>query len=79
MRYKAMACRWWCWQQGVRHRLVARLAAKGTNLLGVKAVIAETFERIHRSNLVAWACCPCNSRKEKIARSSAWTARRPSA
>ncbi|WP_001151961.1 aconitate hydratase AcnA, partial [Acinetobacter baumannii] len=27
-------------------------AAKGTNLLGVKAVIAESFERIHRSNLV---------------------------
>jgi len=27
-------------------------AAKGTNLLGVKAVIAETFERIHRSNLI---------------------------
>ena len=27
-------------------------AAKGTNLLGIKAVIAESFERIHRSNLV---------------------------
>ena len=27
-------------------------AAKGTNLLGVKAVIAQSFERIHRSNLV---------------------------
>ena len=26
-------------------------AAKGTNLLGIKAVIAESFERIHRSNL----------------------------
>jgi aconitase A len=26
-------------------------------LLGVRAVIAESFERIHRSNLVAWACC----------------------
>jgi len=31
--------------------LVARLAAKGTNWLGVRAVIAESFERIHRSNL----------------------------
>jgi aconitate hydratase len=30
-------------------------AAKGTNLLGVKAVIAESFERIHRSNLVGMA------------------------
>jgi aconitate hydratase len=27
-------------------------AAKGTNLLGVRAVIAESFERIHRSNLI---------------------------
>ena len=27
-------------------------AAKGTKLLGIKAVIAESFERIHRSNLV---------------------------
>ncbi len=27
-------------------------AAKGTRLLGVKAVIAESFERIHRSNLI---------------------------
>lgn len=27
-------------------------AAKGTNLLGVKAVITESFERIHRSNLI---------------------------
>jgi len=27
-------------------------AAKGTNLLGIKAVIAESFERIHRSNLI---------------------------
>jgi aconitate hydratase len=37
-------------------------AAKGTKLLGVKAVIAESFERIHRSNLSAWACCRCSSR-----------------
>jgi aconitate hydratase len=27
-------------------------AAKGTQLLGVKAVIAQSFERIHRSNLI---------------------------
>ena len=27
-------------------------AAKGTKLLGIKAVIAESFERIHRSNLI---------------------------
>ena len=33
-------------------------AAKGTNLLGVKAVIAESFERIHRSNLVGMGVIP---------------------
>ena len=33
-------------------------AAKGTNLLGVKAVIAESFERIHRSNLVGMGVLP---------------------
>jgi aconitate hydratase len=33
-------------------------AAKGTLLLGVKAVIAETFERIHRSNLVGMGVLP---------------------
>lgn len=33
-------------------------AAKGTNLLGIKAVIAESFERIHRSNLVLMGVLP---------------------
>jgi aconitate hydratase len=33
-------------------------AAKGTNLLGVRAVIAESFERIHRSNLVGMGVLP---------------------
>src|SRR5690606_30867843 len=33
-------------------------AAKGTYLLGVKAVIAESFERIHRSNLVGMGVLP---------------------
>jgi aconitate hydratase len=33
-------------------------AAKGTLLLGVKAVIAESFERIHRSNLVGMGVLP---------------------
>ena len=33
-------------------------AAKGTNLLGVRAVIAETYERIHRSNLVGMGVIP---------------------
>jgi len=33
-------------------------AAKGTNLLGVKVVVAQTFERIHRSNLVGMGVLP---------------------
>ncbi|MGM0944619.1 MAG: aconitate hydratase AcnA [Bacteroidota bacterium] len=33
-------------------------AAKGTNLLGIKAVIAESYERIHRSNLVGMGVLP---------------------
>ncbi len=33
-------------------------AAKGTMLLGVKAVIAESFERIHRSNLIGMGVVP---------------------
>jgi len=34
-------------------------AAKGTNLLGIKAVVVESFERIHRSNLVGMGVLPC--------------------
>jgi aconitate hydratase len=34
-------------------------AAKGTKLLGVRAVIAESYERIHRSNLVGMGVLPC--------------------
>src|SRR5688500_11247929 len=34
-------------------------AAKGTRLLGVRAVIARGFERIHRSNLVGMGVLPC--------------------
>jgi aconitate hydratase len=35
-------------------------AAKGTFLLGVKAVISESFERIHRANLVGMGVLPLN-------------------
>lgn len=35
-------------------------AAKGTNLLGVKAVITKSFERIHRSNLIGMGVLPLN-------------------
>ncbi|MGH8719711.1 MAG: aconitate hydratase, partial [Burkholderiales bacterium] len=34
-------------------------AAKGTQLLGVKAVVAKSFERIHRSNLIGMGVLPC--------------------
>lgn len=38
-------------------------AAKGTNLLGIKTVIAESFERIHRSNLVLMGVLPLQFKK----------------
>jgi len=39
-------------------------AAKGTKLLGVKAVIAESFERIHRSNLVGMGILPLQFKED---------------
>ncbi|MBC8647794.1 MAG: aconitate hydratase [Thermoanaerobaculia bacterium] len=44
-------------------------AAKGTKLLGVRAVIAQSFERIHRSNLVGMGVLPCQFREGENARS----------
>jgi aconitate hydratase len=43
-------------------------AAKGTQLLGVKAVIAKSFERIHRSNLVGMGVLPLQFKNEDDAR-----------
>lgn len=44
-------------------------AAKGTNLLGVKAVVAESFERIHRNNLVGMGVLPCQFKEGQNAQS----------
>jgi len=44
-------------------------AAKGTLLLGVKAVIAESFERIHRSNLIGMGVLPLQFREGENAES----------
>ena len=44
-------------------------AAKGTQLLGVKAVIAESFERIHRSNLVMMGLIPLEYSNQETAQS----------
>lgn len=44
-------------------------AAKGTKLLGVKAVIAESFERIHRSNLVMMGILPLQFLDDQNAKS----------
>jgi aconitate hydratase len=44
-------------------------AAKGTNLLGVKAVVAESFERIHRSNLVGMGVLPLQFKEGENAKS----------
>ena len=51
-------------------------AAKGTLLLGVRAVIAESFERIHRSNLIGMGVIPLQFPEGKSAGSWDWTAPR---
>ncbi len=50
-------------------------AAKGTNLLGVKAVLAESFERIHRSNLVGMGILPLVYKTGETAESLGLTGR----
>ena len=41
-------------------------AAKGTKLLGIRAVIAESFERIHRSNIIGMGVLPIQLKSENI-------------
>jgi len=43
-------------------------AAKGTRLLGVRAVVAQSFERIHRSNLVGMGVLPCQFKEDTNAK-----------
>src|SRR5438477_471494 len=43
-------------------------AAKGTRLLGVKAVVAASFERIHRSNLVGMGVLPLQQNRSSLDR-----------
>jgi aconitate hydratase len=50
-------------------------AAKGTSLLGVRAVIAESFERIHRSNLVGMGVLPLQFKDGESAQSLGLTGR----
>jgi aconitate hydratase len=50
-------------------------AAKGTVLLGVRAVIAESFERIHRSNLVGMGVLPLQFRDGENAATHGLTGR----
>jgi aconitate hydratase len=50
-------------------------AAKGTRLQGVKAVLAESFERIHRSNLVGMGVVPCEFINGETAESLGLTGR----
>jgi len=57
-------------RQGVRLRSSRDWAAKGPRLLGIRAVIAESFERIHRSNLVGRASCRCSSSPVRAQRAS---------
>jgi aconitase A len=50
-------------------------AAKGTMLLGVKAVIAESFERIHRSNLIGMGVLPLQFKEGENAQTLGLTGR----
>ena len=50
-------------------------AAKGTALLGVRAVLAETYERIHRSNLVGMGVLPLQFKPGENAASLGLTGR----
>jgi aconitate hydratase len=50
-------------------------AAKGTRLLGVRAVIAESFERIHRSNLVGMGVLPLQFKPDESVQSLGLTGR----
>jgi aconitate hydratase len=43
-------------------------AAKGTRLLGVRAVVAQSYERIHRSNLVGMGVLPCQFKERMSAK-----------
>jgi aconitate hydratase len=52
-------------------------AAKGTRLLGVRAVIAESFERIHRSNLIGMGVLPLQFPEGESAASLGLDAREP--
>jgi aconitate hydratase len=52
-------------------------AAKGTRLLGVRAVIAESFERIHRSNLIGMGVLPLQFPAGESAQSLGLDARQP--
>ena len=51
-------------------------AAKGTLLLGVRAVIAESYERIHRSNLVGMGVLPLQFKAGQNAESLGLTGQR---
>jgi aconitate hydratase len=50
-------------------------AAKGTHLLGIKAVLVESFERIHRSNLVGMGVLPLQFKPGESAKSQGLTGR----
>ena len=53
-------------RRGIRHRLDRDWAAKGTQLLGIKAVVARSFERIHRSNLVGMGVLPLQFKRRRL-------------
>jgi aconitate hydratase len=55
---RLMDCQYRAFRQYIQILVGDEGAAKGTKLLGVRAVVAESFERIHRSNLVGMGVLP---------------------
>jgi aconitate hydratase len=51
------------------YRQLARLGSQRSSLTGVKAVVAQSFERIHRSNLVGMGVVPCQLKEGASAQS----------
>ena len=64
-------------RQGLRQRVIAGLGRKGPAFLGVRAVLAESFERIHRSNLIGMGVLPLQFQEGDSADSLGLTGQEP--
>jgi hypothetical protein len=72
--------RWWWWSPDGTTAPVPPVTGqpRGPKLLGVRAILAESLERIHRSNLIGMGICPCSPSQASRPSRSARPVRRPS-